>query len=283
MRDAVLLGIDFSGDVTQWRASEKRPTVWIAAARPLGAGLEVTALAPVQALPGVAPPFARLQALLAQGTGFAAIDAPLAIPAGYGPPREELWRALDAAERGKRDFAQGRALLDLAFGDDVPLSKKGKPDGRKLYRATEQAWRDRRVETRSTLWNGARGGAPFAVAAMTLLARHPGPIWPFRIGGLGRTLVEGFPAAQLCQWGLASPGYAKGDAAGRDKRQRIVTRLRTERGLTFADGLEDLCVEHVDALDAVLCCCCALAAATGRLADPPGATAAHEGHIAVHI
>lgn len=283
MRDAVLLGIDFSGDVTQWRASAKWPTVWIAAARPSGVGLEVTALAPVQALPGVAPPFARLQALLADGTGFAAIDAPLAIPAGYGPPPEELWRALDAAERGKRDFAQGRALLDIAFGEDVPRSTAGKPDGRKLYRATEQAWRDRRVETRSTLWNGARGGAAFSVAAMTLLARHPGPIWPFRIGGSGRTLVEGFPAAQLCQWGLASPGYAKGDAAGRDKRLRIVTCLVAERGLAFADGLEDLCVEHVDALDAVLCCYCALAAATGRLADQPGPTAAQEGHIAVHV
>jgi hypothetical protein len=283
MRDAVLLGIDFSGDVTQWRASEKRPTVWIAAARPLGAGLEVTALAPVQALPGVEPPFARLQALLADGTGFAAIDAPLAIPAGYGPPPEELWRALDAAERGKRDFAQGRALLDIAFGTDVPRSKAGKPDGRKLYRATEQTWRDRRVETRSTLWNGARGGAPFSVAAMTLLARHSGPIWPFRIGDLGRTLVEGFPAAQLCQWGLASPGYAKGDAAGRDKRLRIVARLMAAHGLTFADGLEALCLDHVDALDAVLCCYCALAVATGRLADPPGPAAAQEGHIAVHI
>jgi hypothetical protein len=283
MRDAVLLGVDFSGDVTQWRATEKKPTVWIAAARPLGTGLEVTALSPVQALPGVAPPFVRLQSLLADGTGFAAIDAPLAIPAGYGPPPEDLWRALDAAERGKRDFAQGRVLLDIAFGQDVPLSKKGKPDGKKLYRATEQAWRGRKVTTRSTLWNGHRGGSPFSVAAMTLLARHPGPIWPFRHSGTGRTLVEGFPAAQLCQWGLGSPGYAKGDEAGHDKRQRILMRLMAERGLSFADGLETLCVDHVDALDAVLCCYGALAAATGRLAHLPGPTAAHEGHIAVHL
>lgn len=283
MRDAVLLGIDFSGDVTQWRATEKRPTVWIATARPVGAGLQVTALSPVQAIEGPAPPFARLQALLADGTGFAALDAPLAMPAGYGPPPENLWRALDAAERGKRDFARGAVLLDLAFPDAVPRSKSGEPYGQKIYRSTEQAWRDRRVETRSTLWNGARGGAPFAVAAMTLLARHPGPVWPFRIGGRGRTLAEGFPAAQLCQWGLGSPGYAKPDEIGRDKRQRIVSRLMAERSLAFASGLHDLCVEHADALDAVLCCYCALAVATGRLAIAPGADAAHEGHIAVHI
>lgn len=284
MWNAPLLGIDFSGDATQWSPRRKTSAIWIAAASPEGDGIHVGALAPVQHLDGVEPPFARLSRLLATTTGHVGIDAPFAIPAGFSPPPPELWRAIARAGEAepKRPFARGHALLRLAFGDAIPTSgPQHAPYGKKSYRATEAAWRG--VAPRSTLWNGPRGGAAFAVAAMTLLARHPGAVWPFRNGGAGRTLIEAYPAAQMKQWGLDPTLYAGETDAARAKRQVILRRLQEERALTLGHDLDALCLDHVDALDAVLCCFCAQAVATGRLAvAPDDRVAGLEGHIAVH-
>lgn len=283
MWDAPLLGIDFSGSADQWKAKRRTSSIWIAAARPYGAGIHVSALMPVQQLDGLEPPFTRLSRLLATSTGHVGIDAPFAIPRGFGPPPPALWSDLDRQSEPKRPFASGLALLRLAFGEVIPTSgPELKPYGKKHFRATEQTW-TRGVATRSTLWDGPRGGAAFAVAAMTMLARHPGPIWPFREGGAGRTLIEAFPAAQLRHWGLSPRLYASDKPDARDNRQTIVRHLRADRALALTPELENLCLDHVDALDAVLCCYAALAVATGQLADEPDeALARIEGHIAVH-
>ncbi len=104
------------------------------------------------------------------------------------------------------------------------------PRGRKEMRETESSWKGRGVNVRSTLWCGPRGGAPFAVACMTLLAGHKGPVWPFRTNGeTGCVLAEAFPAAQLCHWQLPHTGY--GRQVAKSVRERIITWLERERGL----------------------------------------------------
>jgi hypothetical protein len=59
-------------------------------------------------------------------------------------------------------------------------------------RLTEKYWQDKGVNVRSTMWAGPRGGAPFAVACMTLLARHDGPVWPLRLSPKGCMLMRVF-------------------------------------------------------------------------------------------
>lgn len=80
-------------------------------------------------------------------------------------------------ELSKGDF--NAAALDAPFsiltvtGAPPPLSLP------KPLRATEAYWRDQGINVRSTLWNGPRGGAPFAAACITLLHRAGRPVWPW--------------------------------------------------------------------------------------------------------
>jgi hypothetical protein len=104
--------------------------------------------------------------------------------------------------------------------------------GAKLLRLTEQYWKEKGANVRSTMWAGARGGAPFAAACMTLLAQHGGPIWPLRVDGRrGCVLTESFPAGQLRQWKQHHFGYNGAAAASLARRVSILNWMQQKRGL----------------------------------------------------
>lgn len=231
-------------------------------------------LRPVQHLPGSAHPFERLVALLERGDYCAAaIDAPFSLPARH-VPAGGLPTLLGDVERfpaEKRPFAKGADLVAYAE-QNAPLQQK------KPLRNTERAWADRGVNTSSTLWNGPRGGAPFTVACLTLLARVGGPIWPWTHTSLG-LLVEAFPAGQLHDWELAHQGYAKSGAnPNRDHILEDVSPWRIE----IPDPMYRRCRSNADALDAVLCLFAAKAAVERQATAEDPAAAQHEGWIANH-
>lgn len=159
--------------------------------------------------------------MLGQGTGYAAIDAPFSIPQAYAPDIAALWRMVGRLPLENRPFPKGEAFLRVL---DPLLG----PKGEKIYRETEKHWQLMRVNTCSTLWNGPRGGIPFAVACMTLLGRHSGDIWLMRMkeANPGFALVEAFPAAQLRHWHLPHEKY---DGLGEDARRVRRTARRQTR------------------------------------------------------
>lgn len=254
------LGLDFSGGAAPWKAQCPKPSVWIAtvegcATPPMAdlrsADFRLVDLRPVQALPGAGGPFDRLAALLRDGAfAAAAIDAPFAIPAEHLPPGGQpalLARIAALPSAGDRPFPRGDELVRLA--EEVAPLRRLKP-----LRDTERHWNGRGVNARSTLWNGARAGAPFAMACLTLLARAGRPIWPWACGpGM---LVEAFPAAQLRQWGLPHQGYSKPEQ--RDQRRAIVGGL--ERRVHIPAALREIMLDSQDALDAVVAAFAGLAA-----------------------
>lgn len=244
------LGIDFSGGADPWKARCSRPTVWVAAIEN-NVAPRLTDLRPVQSLPGDGEPFTRLLALLRAGDFAAAgIDAPFAIPAKYLPPGghvQLLDRVGSLSPQMDRPFASGAALVQLA-AEIAPLDQK------KPHRETERVWVERGVNTRSTLWNGPRGGAAFAAACLTLLARAGRPVWPWNCGpGM---LVEAFPPAQLLTWKLPHSSYSKPEQ--RAAREQILVGLA--KHLDFTASQRDSMLGSSDALDAVIATFAAIAA-----------------------
>lgn len=261
MKRGTFLGIDFSGGAAAWRNPCARPSVWIATVE-VEDHPRLVDVVPVQALGGTGDPFARLVALLrSAGHVAAGIDAPFCIPARHMPPGGHpglLAAAAGLPDGPDRPFPYGASLVDLAAA--VAPLQTAKP-----LRATERQWSARRVNTRSTLWNGPRGGAPFAAACLTLLARAGRPCWPWAAGpGM---LVESFPAAQLRAWGLPHTGYAAPDRQA--ARRPILDSLC--RRIDLAPGQRALLLEQPDALDAVLAAFGGIAAAATGLpsAAPP--------------
>ena len=61
----------------------------------------------------------------------------------------------------------------------------------KPMQKTEQVWRKRGVNVRSAMWNDPRGGAAFAVATLTLLAKVRRAAWPWSSGAVHRQRPEG--------------------------------------------------------------------------------------------
>ena len=261
------LGIDFSGGADPWKARCSRPTVWVAVIEN-NVAPRLTELRPVQSLPGDGEPFTRLLALLRAGDFAAAgIDAPFAIPAKYLPPGghvELLHRVGRLSPVPDRPFASGAALVGLA-AEIAPLDQK------RPHRETERVWVERGVNTRSTLWNGPRGGAAFTAACLTLLARSGRPVWPWNCGpGM---LVEAFPAAQLLTWAMPHNGYNKPEQ--HDAREQILVGLA--KHLNFTASQRHSMLRSPDALDAVIAAFAAIAAV------PEGAPAEYpaDGLIAV--
>lgn len=270
------LGIDFSGDHRMWGAGKHKGNVWIAEIMEEKGEKELRRLEPVQALPGEGSPFQNLAHLLRRREfGAAGIDAPFSLPSEYLPSggHGKLLELIASIERPKgwpfpaaSDFVYrilaGRTLLN-----------------QKPFRNTERFWKERKINVRSTLWNGPRPGAPMTLACLTLLHEARCPIWPWDREGPG-LLVEAFPAAQLCHWKMSYQGYGKdkdGDAAS-SIRKRLVSQLSRRIGLrSFETKLE----ESADALDSVLCAFAAFAVTTDNLADPLGANPLDEGLIAV--
>ncbi len=266
------LGIDFSGGAAAWRERVRKPSVWIATAEITAEGPALVSLVPVQDLPGAGGCFNRLVSLLSRGDYIAAaIDAPFSLPSAHVPQGGhgalvDLVGALPDAD--DRSFPRGAALMALAEG--VQEKESLKP-----LRTSENAWARQAVNTRSTLWNGPRGGAPFAVACLSLIARSGRPCWPWTRSGPGM-LVEAFPAAQLRHWSLPHQRYA--GEAGAETRNVIVAALKSRIALSSKDA--DAMSASPDALDAVIAVFAAIAAPTLLGAYPPEAEL--EGWIAVH-
>jgi cupin 2 domain-containing protein len=267
---ARFLGIDFSGGAPAWRARCARPSVWIATVEAGAGPPRLTDLRPAQKLAGDGAPFDRLVRLLAAGDFDAAgIDAPFALPAAHLPAGgydELLAQVAALPDAPDRPFARGAAIV--ALGEAMAAKASAKP-----LRVAERFWSARRINTRSTMWNGARGGAPFAAACLALLARARRPIWPWQSGpGM---LVEVFPAAQLHQWRLPHTGYAAPDQRG--QRATILAGLTAR--LEFDSSQHATMMDCADALDAVLASFGAMAAVRGDYV-PLGAEAS-DGMIAV--
>ena len=178
-----------------WRPGVRGSNVWVSTAQvheQLMELMELMELRPVQNLPGGSHPFQRLVTLLVRDEYRAAgIDAPFALPARHMPAGGFPMLLQDVAQfpTGNRPFAKGKELV--AYGEANASLEERKP-----MRKTEHFWRKRGVNVRSTLWNGPRGGAPFTVANLTLLAQVRRAVWPWSraVPGL---LVESFPAGQL--------------------------------------------------------------------------------------
>jgi predicted nuclease with RNAse H fold len=273
----VWIGIDFSGNHLQWRDSRTATAVWIARIEETRRGPSLRDVRRVQDLPGDGPPFVRLVRFLQTAEfAVAGIDAPLAPPDGhFRGDRAALLAAVQSLPCGDRPFAAGGQLVRL-------LAPSLPPRGRHIHRATEQIWRRRGINVRSVLWNGPRGGAPFAAASLALVAACGLAVWPWADPKPGRVLAETFPAAQLKTWGLPYFGYNGASREARGHRGTIIEALRKRMQLTVPARFTPLLERSADALDSVICALAARAVSSGDLAEPPGPTSGAEGWIAVH-
>lgn len=249
------LGIDFSGGANPWKVKCRSPTVWIATVCD-DDGYVLTDLRPVQDLGGVGEPFERLVAFLKSGDfAAAAIDAPFALPSEHMPQGgySQLLDQIRSLPNGSdRPFPLGVAIL--ALGETVASKTSKKP-----YRRTEKYWANLGVNTRSTMWNGIRGGSPFAAACLSLLSRVNRPVWPWHpiSGGM---LVEAFPAAQLQHWGLPHQRYSGSD--GSVNHAKIIESISALVDIDLKT--RKLMMDSSDALDAVISCFAAIAIVTNR-------------------
>jgi hypothetical protein len=265
-----LLGVELSGDAVQWRAARKSSSVWVASGEADGARLRLDDLKPVQSLEGEGEPFDRLAALFASTAGVAGLSAPFSLPRGKAASALLLWSDVGRLAKGGRPFGRAGDLLAQYRASEAPTP----------WRACEAVWRERGLELPSTLTTGSRGAAAAAVAAMTLLHRHDGPIWPLRAGGEGAILVEASPAAQLRVWGLdgaASSARPKPAA----HRKAIVEALAATHGLVASDERRALAASDSHALNAVLCLWAAQAIDEGRHPRRLPMAARSEGWIVV--
>lgn len=269
-----VLGIDFSGSADQWSAKRRNSSVWIAAGCADGDRLAIEQLLPVQDLVGDGAPFERLAELLTDTDGFAAIDAPFSAPRDYAASIQVLWAQVAGLPSDGRPFGRGADLV-------AALAPGGGRNGLKAYRACEDVWRRRGLNVASTLWNGPAGGASLGAAAMTLLHRRGGPVWPLRPGGEGAVLVEALPAAQLLTWGLAPAGYSGAKPRAAKARARILAALIADHGLIASAPCVQRAAANADALDAILCAYAAKTLHDGRHPRQLPASARSEGWIVV--
>lgn len=273
------VGIDFSGDHRMWSPGCGRSNIWISVVLADGEQLVLESLCPVQHLKGDDHPFLRLIRFLKEETyDAAAIDAPFSIPINYFHinNHDSLLAAVGKLECLKRPFPAGSALLELAGREELLPPKP--------LRKTEQHWKQQGVNVRSTLWNGARGGAPMTGACLKLLQLAERPIWPWKPAHLDRILCEAFPAAQLKTWGLPYEGYNGSTEHAKEKRQEIVKYLVDNKNLCLKE-FETERLQNADALDAVICAYAAKAIKAGMYVTGccDDEYPSIEGHIAVHI
>ncbi|MGH3640362.1 MAG: DUF429 domain-containing protein [Mycobacterium sp.] len=258
--------------------------MWVADVREAERGLTLRSLGRVQSIgdPTVSTPFSRLAATLRTGEfSAAAIDAPFSVPAQFLPAggHPQLLQHADGLARGQRYFCRGAEFVEAVSGVTPPL------DPKKPLRQTEDVWLKRKVNVRSTMWAGSRGGAPMTAACLTLLAEAARPIWPWQRSTEG-LLVEAFPAGQLCHWratrgerDLPFQGYNDSTPPADAAREAIVKFLSTMIDL----GAHDSVVRaDADALDAVICAFAAVAVTRGHVGLLPPDDDNGEGWIAVH-
>ncbi len=268
------LGIDFSGNHLMWRPN-RRSNVYIAEVRLRQGRPLLSTLQTVQELPGQEEPFQRLVSLLkAKGFNAAAIDAPFSVPWEYLPSEghRALLEQVARIERKNRPFPTAQDFVCRILAGRRTSSKKP-------LRKTELAWYRKKINVRSTLWAGSRGGAAMTAACLTLLYESQCPIWPWHPASEPGLLVEAFPAAQLCHWGMEFEGYNGDSPEALSKREKLVASL--SRLIEIRDGsLRKRMEQSADALDAVLCAFAAVAVSTNR---PLRSSMSYdEGEIAVH-
>ena len=143
----------------------------------------------------------------------------------------------------------------VALGESVAPKEQAKP-----LRLTEAYCTTRGVNTRSTMWAGARGGAPFTAACLRLLERARRPCWPWSSVKTGM-LVEAFPAAQLRHWDLPYRGYS---GPGTSRVRTLILKGLKHR-LPMNSTHVKLMTQSADALDAVIAAFAAIAAANGSV------------------
>lgn len=274
------VGIDFSGNRQQWNPNVQASNIWIAVVEDRAEQIVLTSLQRVQQLPGQERPFTRLAEWIIHGDfAAAAIDAPFSVPWWFFGHAFADHAGLLANVDGlplnlAHDFPTGNAFV-AAVSAGIPFQFT------KPLRVTESYWHGRGVNTRSTVWTGARPGAPFASACIKLLANAARPAWPW--AALDQfPLVEAFPAAQLRHWGLPFAQYNGHD--GQANREAIVGELVANRGLQVNAAAHATILGDADALDAVLCCYAARAVSQDQLGVnlPPFDACRLEGWIAVH-
>jgi hypothetical protein len=269
------LGIDFSGNHLNWRAG-RTSNVYIAQVHLRQGRRFLSTLQTVQELPGQGEPFQRLVSLLkARDFDAAAIDAPFSVPHKYLPSggHKALLEQVAAIERPKNwPFPAAQDFVCRILSGRCLLNKKP-------LRETEGTWSKKKINVRSTLWAGPRGGAAMTAACLTLLYETQNPLWPWHQAYEPGLLVEAFPAAQLCHWGLKHQEY-DGDEEGRQlNRERLVALV--SKLVDIPDGsLRKKMEQSADALDAVLCAFAAIAVSKNR--PSRSSTPSDEGEIAVH-
>lgn len=274
------VGIDFSGNQSQWNPNTSASNIWVAEVEERGTDITLVQIQRVQKLPGQGKPFARLAAWLNDDSfSAAAIDAPFSIPwwfFGYDFTDYLGLMAVvnDMRLTDKKDFPSGKAFVErITAGILFPFTKP--------LRVTESYWSGRGVNTRSTVWVGPRTGAAFTSACIKLMANSHRAIWPWD-SPESQPLVEAFPAAQLRHWGLPFVKY--NGPAGKEKRTDIIKDLEKNRGLRASNDFRSTMLNDADALDAVLCCYAARAIFRDHLAVSlaPFDAWRLEGWIAVH-
>ena len=251
------IGIDFSGNFRMWSSGCGKSNVWIAETESGVSQPKIVSLRRVQQLEGDRDPFSRLVQYLRQSDfEVAAIDAPFSIPAEYLPFRRHR-RLLELVANmklsGSRPFPRAQDFVDGVLEGITPVTKKP-------LRQTEEYWRQRGMNVRSTLWAGPRGGAAMTAACLKLLYEADLPISPWE-RSRPRLLVEAFPAAQLYQWGLPHEAYNRNTEKESAVRRSLVGSLAARIELGKFRGMLEHCA---DALDAVVCAFAANAVATGH-------------------
>ncbi|MCI0355512.1 MAG: DUF429 domain-containing protein [Acidobacteria bacterium] len=271
------LGIDFSGDHRMW-GPHRRSNVYIARIRVQQGRFLLSTLQTVQDLPGQTAPFQRLVDFLKRRKFTAAgIDAPFSVPGEYLPKgsHEALLKLVAELKAPKGwPFPAAQDFVCKVVSGRSLMSKKP-------LRKTEAAWKEKGLNVRSTLWAGPRGGAAMTAACLTLLHKAKCPVWPWDEAHQTGLIIEAFPAAQLCHWGMKYEGYNGDSQESRSNRKTLVASLPEFVEIPEKDRKK--MKESADALDAVLCAFAAIAVSTGQLpASHSEQDSPDEGRIAVH-
>lgn len=268
------LGIDFSGDHLKWQPHRKS-NIYVAQVCLLKGKPVLRTLQTVQELPGQEVPFQRLVRLLrARNFIAAAIDAPFSIPREYLPygGHRMLLGQVAGIERQNRPFPAAQDFICCVLAGRNMSS-------RKPLRECELAWKQRKINVRSTLWDRPRGGAAMTAACLVLLYESQCPVWPWHKASEPGLLVEAFPAAQLCHWGMEFQRYNGDSPESLLKRAKLVDSLSELIGIPNV-SLKKKMEQSADALDAVLCAFAAMSVSNNRVLRP--SMSSDEGDIAVH-
>ncbi len=255
-----------------WSEGCSKSNVWVAEVRRAADQLALANLSRVQRLRGEGRPFLRLTHYISSSNFNAvAIDAPFSIPSenlGSMSHRALLERISGLSLRDGRPFPSAADFISCVL--EARTTKKP-------LRKTEEFWRQRKVNVRSTMWAGARGGAAMTAACLRLQWETGCSVWPWEKSPRG-LLVEAFPAAQLCHWDLPHQEYSRNTERETKTRCSIVESLTAR--IDF-NGFRKLVEASADALDAVICAFAAVAVVTGRTFQYPDARFSEEGLIAV--